>query len=76
MASPLLIQDPTLDLLGGRIPSIEVHPGNIFARKTFHHHSYLSDIAAGSLSGFGPFGYELAHGRRICRSRINSAVPR
>jgi 3-dehydroquinate dehydratase-2 len=47
-------------LLGARIPFIEVHLSNIFARENFRHHSYLSDIAAGSLSGLGPFGYELA----------------
>jgi 3-dehydroquinate dehydratase-2 len=76
MASPLLIHGPTLNLLGGRIPFIEIHPNNMFARETFRHHSYLSDIAAGSLSGFGPFSYLFAHGRRIRRSRINSAVPR
>lgn len=47
-------------LLGTRIPFIEIHLSNIFAREEFRHHSYLSDIAAGSLSGFGPLGYELA----------------
>ena len=47
-------------LLGARIPFIEVHLSNIFAREKFRHHSYFSDIAAGSLSGLGPLGYELA----------------
>ena len=42
------------------LPFIEVHLSNIFARETFRHHSYLSDIAAGCIFGLGPIGYELA----------------
>ncbi len=42
------------------IPFIEVHLSNIFARETFRHHSYLSDVAAGCIVGLGPIGYELA----------------
>jgi 3-dehydroquinate dehydratase II len=42
------------------IPFIEVHLSNIFARETFRHHSYLSDIAVGCIVGLGPIGYELA----------------
>ena len=47
-------------LLGVGIPFIEVHISNVFARETFRHHSYLSDIAVGVISGLGPQGYELA----------------
>ena len=42
------------------LPFMEVHLSNIHARESFRHHSYLSDIAAGVLVGFGPIGYELA----------------
>jgi 3-dehydroquinate dehydratase II len=42
------------------LPFIEVHLSNVFARETFRHHSYLSDIAAGCIVGLGPIGYELA----------------
>jgi 3-dehydroquinate dehydratase II len=42
------------------LPFIEVHLSNVFARETFRHHSYLSDIAAGCIFGLGPIGYELA----------------
>jgi 3-dehydroquinate dehydratase II len=42
------------------IPFIEVHLSNIFARESFRHHSYLSDVAAGCIVGLGPIGYELA----------------
>jgi 3-dehydroquinate dehydratase-2 len=42
------------------IPFIEVHLSNVFAREPFRHHSYLSDIAVGIISGLGAQGYELA----------------
>jgi 3-dehydroquinate dehydratase II len=42
------------------VPFIEVHLSNVFARESFRHHSYLSDIAVGCIFGLGPIGYELA----------------
>lgn len=42
------------------IPFIEVHLSNVHARETFRHHSYLSDIASGTICGLGAQGYELA----------------
>lgn len=39
------------------LPFVEVHISNTFAREEFRHHSYLSDIAAGVMIGFGPVGY-------------------
>ncbi|MBL6749460.1 MAG: type II 3-dehydroquinate dehydratase [Nevskia sp.] len=47
-------------LLGVSIPFIEIHLSNVFAREPFRHHSYFSDIAVGSMVGFGPAGYRLA----------------
>lgn len=47
-------------LLGVAIPFIEVHITNVHAREPFRRHSYLSDIAAGVISGLGTVGYELA----------------
>jgi len=47
-------------MAASRIPFIEVHVSNIFARETFRHHSYFSDIAVGVISGLGAAGYELA----------------
>jgi len=47
-------------LLTVQIPFIEVHITNIFARESFRHHSYLSDIAIGIISGLGVDGYCLA----------------
>jgi 3-dehydroquinate dehydratase-2 len=42
------------------IPFIEVHLSNIYARESFRHHSYLSELAVGVISGLGAEGYELA----------------
>ena len=42
------------------IPFVEVHLSNIYARESFRHHSYLSDLAVGVMSGMGAHGYELA----------------
>ena len=42
------------------IPFIEVHLSNVFARESFRHHSYLSDIAVGVISGLGAGSYRAA----------------
>lgn len=47
-------------LLAVSIPFIEVHLSNIFTRESFRHTSYFSDIAIGSICGFGAQGYVLA----------------
>jgi len=49
------------------VPFIEIHLSNVFARETFRHHSYLSDIAVGCIYGLGPIGYELALQAAIAR---------
>lgn len=51
------------------IPFIEVHISNIFARESFRHHSYFSDLAAGVVCGLGPQGYELALEAALARVR-------
>lgn len=47
-------------LLAAKIPFVEVHVSNIFAREPFRHHSYISDIAAGVICGFGAGSYAMA----------------
>ncbi len=42
------------------IPFIEVHLSNVYARESFRHHSYFSDIAVGVISGLGAEGYNAA----------------
>ena len=43
-----------------KIPFIEVHLSNVYARESFRHHSYFSDIAVGVISGLGAEGYNAA----------------
>ncbi len=47
-------------LLATKIPFIEVHLSNIYARESFRKNSYFSDIAIGTISGLGAEGYYLA----------------
>jgi 3-dehydroquinate dehydratase-2 len=47
-------------LLAVSIPFIEVHLSNVYKREAFRHHSYFSDIAAGTITGLGSQGYDLA----------------
>lgn len=42
------------------LPFVEVHLTNVHAREPFRHHSYLSDIAVGLVTGFGADSYVLA----------------
>ncbi len=42
------------------IAFIEVHLSNVHRRESFRHHSYLSDLAVGSIVGLGPAGYRFA----------------
>ena len=47
-------------LPGTALPFVEIHISNVHAREAFRHHSYLSDLAAGVVVGFGVAGYRLA----------------
>jgi len=47
-------------LLAVAIPFIEIHLSNVAAREDFRQRSYFSDIALGTVSGFGMTSYELA----------------
>ena len=50
-----------------KVPLLEVHLSNVFARESFRHHSYISGIATGVICGLGTFGYEAA-AQKILRS--------
>jgi len=43
-----------------KIPVVEVHISNIFAREDFRHFSHIAPVAKATLSGFGITGYALA----------------
>ena len=46
--------------LAVKIPFVEVHLSNIYAREPFRQRSYFSDIAIGLVQGFGDRSYFLA----------------
>lgn len=43
-----------------RIPFVETHMSNVFAREPFRGHSVLSEVCAGAICGFGKHSYFLA----------------
>jgi 3-dehydroquinate dehydratase-2 len=47
-------------LRAARMPIVEVHVSNVFARESFRHHSYIAPVASACLCGFGVEGYALA----------------
>jgi 3-dehydroquinate dehydratase-2 len=43
-----------------KIPTVEVHVTNVYAREDFRHHSFIAKAAFATLCGFGIDGYRLA----------------
>lgn len=41
-------------------PKVEVHISNIMAREPWRHHSVISPVVNGTITGLGPTGYRLA----------------
>ena len=52
-------ETPAHALLAVRVPFVEVHLSNIFAREPERRHSLLADLAVGVVTGFGADSYRL-----------------
>ncbi len=46
-------------LVASELPVVEVHLSNVHAREEFRRHSFVSPIAVGVVTGFGPASYRL-----------------
>src|SRR6201995_1797633 len=46
-------------LVAVKIPTVEVHISNVYARESFRHHSFTARAAFATLAGFGIDGYRL-----------------
>ncbi|MEP6572136.1 MAG: type II 3-dehydroquinate dehydratase [Gemmatimonadota bacterium] len=57
-------------LLAVRIPFVEIHLSNLFAREPERHHSRFADLALGVVSGFGPQSYLLGLQALVGRLRV------
>jgi len=60
-------------LAGVSIPFIEIHLSNPHAREAFRHRSYMSDLAAGVICGFGGDSYRLALEAALLRLAVPAA---
>ena len=58
------------------IPVVEVHVSNIHAREDFRRRSLIAEVATGSITGFGAFGYLLAldAAAHLCKGAASDAV--
>lgn len=54
------------------LPFIEVHLSNVHRREAFRHHSYLADLAQGTIVGLGAAGYRYALEYALTRSGENT----
>jgi 3-dehydroquinate dehydratase II len=58
-------------LLAVRVPFVELHLSNIFARELERRHSVIADLALGMIAGFGAHSYTLALQALVGRLRAS-----
>ena len=58
-------------LAGVALPVVEVHISNVHRREEFRHHSFVSAVAEGVVSGLGVMGYSAA--LRFLAARLDAA---
>ncbi len=58
-------------LLAVRIPFVELHLSNLFAREPARRHSVIADLAVGVITGFGARSYLLALDALVGRLRAD-----
>jgi 3-dehydroquinate dehydratase II len=63
-------------LLAVRVPFVEVHLSNIFAREPERRHSLLADLAVGVVTGFGADSYRLGLEGLVGRLKSRDGPPR
>jgi 3-dehydroquinate dehydratase-2 len=59
-------------LLATELACIEIHLSNTAQREAFRQHSYIADIAIGTIIGFGGQGYDLALDAAMARVSENN----
>ena len=60
-------------LVATRLPVLEVHLSNVYARESFRQQSYVSPIALGVISGLGAPGYRFGLEALVGRLKIEGA---
>lgn len=61
-------------LVAVKIPAVEVHVSNVYAREDFRHRSFTAKAAFASLCGFGIDGYRLAINGLAARLGVKATV--